>query len=224
MTPTSADRYRCVRTVRWAMSRVPNPRLRHMLIGYARVSKADGRQSPDLQRDALTAAGVDARQIYSDRASGKRKMNAPGRSLPEGAARRRCPRRLETRPAGRSVHHRPAMHSDRSIGLKVLSPARVPRSTRQPLPAVCPSASLPRLPIRRRACPRADHGWAQAARARERKGGRTLSLTKAQVRTVQAAMAHRDTSVPELCRELGITPVTLYRYVDPQGNLRDHGK
>ena len=38
------------------------------------------------------------------------------------------------------------MHSDRSIGLKVLSPARVPRSTRQPLPAVCPSASLPRLP------------------------------------------------------------------------------
>ena len=40
----------------------------------------------------------------------------------------------------------------------------------------------------------------------------------------QAAMAHRDTSVSELCGELGISPVTLYRYVDPQGNLRDHGK
>ena len=64
----------------------------------------------------------------------------------------------------------------------------------------------------------------QAARARGRKGGRTFSLTKAQVRTIQAAMAHRDTSVSELCRELGITLVTLYRYVDPQGNLRDHGK
>ena len=31
----------------------------------------------------------------------------------------------------------------------------------------------------------------------------------------QAAMASRDTSVSELCKELGVTPVTLYRYVDP---------
>ena len=30
-----------------------------MLIGYMRVSKADGSQQRDLQRDALTAAGVD---------------------------------------------------------------------------------------------------------------------------------------------------------------------
>ena len=39
---------------------VPNGRLRHMLIGYARVSMADGSQSLDLQRDALQAAAVDA--------------------------------------------------------------------------------------------------------------------------------------------------------------------
>ena len=39
---------------------VLNDRLRHMLIGYARVSKADGSQSLDLQRDALRADGVDA--------------------------------------------------------------------------------------------------------------------------------------------------------------------
>ena len=64
----------------------------------------------------------------------------------------------------------------------------------------------------------------QAARARGRKGGRTLSLTKAQVRMIQATMAHRDTSVSDLCRELRISPVTLCRYVDPRGNLRDHGK
>ena len=32
-------------------------------------------------------------------------------------------------------------------------------------------------------------------------------------------MAHRDTSVSALCRELGINPVTLYRYVGPQGDL-----
>ncbi len=55
-----------------------------------------------------------------------------------------------------------------------------------------------------------------AARPRGRHGGRTFALSKAQVRLAQAAMAHRDTSVSALCRELGITPVTLYRYVGPQ--------
>ena len=43
-----------------------------MLIGYARVSKADGSQSLDLQRDALCGAGVDAASIYQDFASGVR--------------------------------------------------------------------------------------------------------------------------------------------------------
>src|SRR5271169_4339412 len=43
-----------------------------MLVGYVRVSKADGSQVTDLQRDALLAAEVDPNQIYEDAASGKR--------------------------------------------------------------------------------------------------------------------------------------------------------
>ena len=46
-----------------------NARLRHILIGYARVSKADGSQSLDLQRDALRADGVAAGHVYHDFAS-----------------------------------------------------------------------------------------------------------------------------------------------------------
>jgi hypothetical protein len=42
------------------------------LIGYMRVSKADGSQVLDLQRDALLAAGVAERHIYSDTASGSK--------------------------------------------------------------------------------------------------------------------------------------------------------
>ncbi len=63
----------------------------------------------------------------------------------------------------------------------------------------------------------------EAARARGRKGGRKFALSKAQVRLAQSAMAHRDTSVSELCRELGIRPVTLYRYVGPQGQVAGAG-
>jgi DNA invertase Pin-like site-specific DNA recombinase len=41
-----------------------------MLIGYMRVSSDSDRQSTDLQRDALLAAGVDARHLFEDHASG----------------------------------------------------------------------------------------------------------------------------------------------------------
>jgi DNA invertase Pin-like site-specific DNA recombinase len=43
-----------------------------MLVGYMRISSADERQSVDLQRDALIAAGVDERHLYQDKASGGR--------------------------------------------------------------------------------------------------------------------------------------------------------
>ena len=59
---------------------------------------------------------------------------------------------------------------------------------------------------------------------RGRKGGRKFALSKAPVRLAQAAVAHRDTSVSELCTQLGIKSVTLYRYVGPQGQLRAQGE
>ena len=54
--------------------------------------------------------------------------------------------------------------------------------------------------------------------------GCRFTLTKYQVRPAQAAMANRDASGAHLCNELGINPVTLYRYVGPAGELREHGK
>jgi DNA invertase Pin-like site-specific DNA recombinase len=52
-----------------------------MQIGYMRVSKADGSQSTDLQRDALRAAGVATRRLYEDRASAA-SMPGPDSTLP----------------------------------------------------------------------------------------------------------------------------------------------
>ena len=48
-----------------------------MLIGYMRISKADGSQTVDLQRDALLAAGLEPDQLYQDLASGKRDASKP---------------------------------------------------------------------------------------------------------------------------------------------------
>jgi DNA invertase Pin-like site-specific DNA recombinase len=48
-----------------------------MLIGYMRVSSDGDRQNTNLQRDALTKAGVDERHLFEDKVSGA-KSNRPG--------------------------------------------------------------------------------------------------------------------------------------------------
>lgn len=198
-----------------------------MLIGYARVSKSDGSQSLDLQRDALITAGVSTDQIYSDHASGK-KDQRPGleaclKALREGDVL--VIWKLDR--MGRSLNHlvkTTTMLSERSVGLKVLTGqgAQIDTTTaagRLTFGIFAALAEFESELIRERTM-----AGLQAARARGRKGGRKFALTKAQVRMAQAAMANRDTSVSELCKELGVKPVTLYRYVDPTGNLRDYGK
>lgn len=197
-----------------------------MLIGYVRVSKADGSQSLDLQKDALIAADVPDGQTYSDHASGK-KDDRPGLEA--------CLKALRMGDVlvvwkldrlGRSLHHlvkTVTTLSDRGIGLRVLTGqgAQIDTTTaagRLSFGIFAALAEFESELIRERTM-----AGLQAARARGRTGGRKFALTKAQVRMAQAAMANRDTSVAELCKELGISPVTLYRYVDPKGNLRDAG-
>lgn len=53
-----------------------------MLVGYVRVSKSDGSQTLEPQRDALLAAGVEPNRIYQDLASGRHDALTPGRGWP----------------------------------------------------------------------------------------------------------------------------------------------
>jgi DNA invertase Pin-like site-specific DNA recombinase len=62
-----------------------------------------------------------------------------------------------------------------------------------------------------------------SARARGRAGGRPFTMTPAKIRTAMTAMGHKETSVGELCDELGISRQTLYRYVSPTGEIRADG-
>ncbi len=58
-----------------------------------------------------------------------------------------------------------------------------------------------------------------SARARGRNGGQPFKMTPAKLRLAQAAMGQPGTKVGELCIEMGITRQTLYRHVDPNGQL-----
>ena len=196
-----------------------------MLIGYARVSKADGSQSLDLQKDALSAAGVPESQIYSDHASGK-KDDRPGLEA--------CLKSLRAGDIlvvwkldrlGRSLHHlvkTVAMLTERDVGLKVLTGQGAAIDTTTAAGRLSFGIFAALAEFESELIHERTMAGLQAARARGRTGGRKFALTKA--RLAQAAMANRDTSVAELCKELKIRPVTLYRYVDPNGNLREYGK
>ena len=95
-----------------------------MLIGYMRVSKADGSQTTDLQRDALIVAGVSPAHLYEDLASGRRD-DRPGlaaclKALREGDAL--VVWKLDR--LGRDLRHLINTVHDltaRSVGLKVLT-------------------------------------------------------------------------------------------------------
>ena len=60
-----------------------------MLLGYVRVSKADGSQATDLQRDALTAAGKLVFGIFAALAEFERELIAERRSAGLASARAR---------------------------------------------------------------------------------------------------------------------------------------
>ena len=63
-----------------------------------------------------------------------------------------------------------------------------------------------------------------SARTRGRTGGPSFKMTPAKVRLAAASMQHPETKVSDLCKELGVTRQTLYRYVSPDGVLRESGK
>ncbi|MBW4095184.1 MAG: recombinase family protein [Acidobacteria bacterium] len=198
-----------------------------MLIGYMRVSKADGSQSTDLQRDALLSAGVDAVNLYEDHASGKKD------DRPQMAACLKGMRDGDTLLVwkldrlGRDLRHLVnTVHdlTDRGIGLKVLTGegATIDTTTASGKLVFGIFAALAEFE-RALISERTVAGLA-SARARGRKGGRPYKMTAAKVRLAMAAMGQPETKVGELCTELGVTRQTLYRHVSPQGTLRPYGK
>lgn len=196
-----------------------------MLIGYSRVSKSDGSQLVDLQRDALVSVGVLSEHIYEDFASGKREDRPGLKSCLKALRKGDVLVVWKLDRLGRDLRHLVNTVQDLSekdVGLKVLTGqgAEIDTTTASGKLIFGFFASL--AEFERELIRERTKAGLDAARARGRKGGRKFALTKAQVRLAQASMGKKETCVEDLCKELGVSRPTLYRYVGPNGELRDN--
>jgi DNA invertase Pin-like site-specific DNA recombinase len=197
-----------------------------MLIGYMRVSKTNGSQATDLQRDALVAAGVDPAHLYEDQASGKRE-DRPGlaaclKALREGDTL--VVWKLDR--MGRDLRHLINTVYDltgRGIGLKVLMGHGAAIDTTTAAGKLVFDIFAALAEFERELITERTIAGLASARARGRKGGRPFKMTAVKLRLAMAAMGQPETRVGDLCDELGVTRQTLYRHVSPKGELRPSG-
>lgn len=198
-----------------------------MLIGYIRVSKSDGSQVLDLQRDALAEVGVETSRIYEDLASGRQddrpglttclKALQPGNTLVVWKLDR----------LGRDLKHLVGlvdMLNQRQVGLKVLASAGAQMDTttangRLVFGIFAALAEFEAALIRER-----TQAGLTAARARGRVGGRPRKMTATTLKMAMTALADPGSEAKEVAQRLGITTTTLYTYVNGDGSPKAPGQ
>jgi DNA invertase Pin-like site-specific DNA recombinase len=196
-----------------------------VLVGYMRVSKADGSQTTDLQRDALVAAGIGTDSLYEDSASGKKD------DRPHLAACLKALRHGDTLVVwkldrlGRDLRHLVnIVHelTERGIGLKALTGQGAAIDTTTASGKLVFGIFAALAEFERELISERTLAGLASARARGRNGG--YKMTPAKLRLAMASMGKPGTKVSDLCQELGITRQTLYRHVSPTGELRPDGE
>jgi DNA invertase Pin-like site-specific DNA recombinase len=198
-----------------------------MLIGYARVSKADGSQLLDLQRDALRAAGVASERLYEDRASGRRddrpglaaclKALQPGNTLVIWKLDR----------LGRDLKHLVDLVDTlrkSGTGLRVLAGAGAEIDTTTANGRLVFGIFASLAEFERELIAERTRAGLAAARARGRQGGRPRKMDRQMMRMAMSAMADRGTRAADLARRLGITTTTLYVYLNGDGTPKEPGQ
>ena len=198
-----------------------------MLIGYMRISKADGSQVLDIQKDALIEAGVGPNRMYHDMASGKTdarpglasclKALQPGNTLVVWKLDR----------LGRNLQDLVKIVeglNKRKIGLKVLTGqgAQIDTSTSHGKLIFGIFASLAEYE-RELIIERTKAGLA-AARARGRMGGRPRKMDLPTLKLAMNAMSDPTSIAKEIAKKLNITTTTLYEYVNLNGSPKTKAK
>lgn len=196
-----------------------------VLIGYMRVSKADGSQTMDMQKDALISAGVAENRIYSDMQSGSRHDNRPGLAA--------CLKALQSGNTlvvwkldrlGRSLKDLIKIVEDlneQGIGLKVLTGQGAQIDTTTPHGRLVFGMFAALAEFERELIIERTKSGLVAARARGRLGGRPRKMDKHTLKMAMSAMSDPSTIAKDIAAKLGISTATLYEYVNGDGSPKE---
>lgn len=182
-----------------------------MRYGYARVSTSDGRQTLDLQLDALRAAGCT--KIFEDRMSGVRSDRPGLRSLMEVAQAGDSVVVYKLDRLGRSVQGLLSAVielQNRGVAFVSLTEAidTTTPSGRFLMTVMAALAAMERDLIIER-----TRAGLAAARSRGRVGGRPSKLSDEQIRMARQLLEDPANSVASICRSLSIGKATFYRKI-----------
>lgn len=197
-----------------------------MQLGYMRVSKSDGTQTLDLQRDALNAAGIPAARLYHDLASGRHDAR-PGLSA--------CLKALQPGNTlviwkldrlGRNLNHLVATIDDlrqRDVGLKVLTGAGATIDTTTANGRLFFGVFAAFAEFERELIAERTRAGLAAARARGRKGGRPRKMDRPTLRAIQTLLRETDETAQTIAKRFSIGTPTLYTYLNGDGSLKEAG-
>ena len=197
-----------------------------MFIGYVRVSKSDGSQSVDLQKDALIEFGIDPDRIYEDLATGRHddrpglkaclKALQPGNTLVVWKLDR----------LGRSLKDLINIVDglgERGISFKVISGMGSNIDTTSSQGKLFFSVFAALAEYERDLIVERTQAGLAAARARGRAGGRPKKMDPMKLKMAMNAMRDREVSAQEVAKQLNISTPTLYYYVNGDGTPKEAG-
>lgn len=191
-----------------------------MKIGYARVSTAD--QTPDLQVDALRAAGCDPDRIHVDTTSG----SGPGIERPGLAAALAFARPGDQLVVWRLDRLARSLRDliDQVANLEAAGVGLV--SLQEHIDTSTPAGKAMfhfcgvMAEFERNLISERTKAGLAAARARGRRGGRRPKITDVQLDRAAELMREGRLTVREIARMAGVSTTTLYRHLAPDGSRR----
>lgn len=187
-----------------------------MLIGYMRVSSDNDRQTTDLQRDALMAAGVDARHLFEDKASGARDDRQGLKKALDYVCEGDCLVVWKLDRLGRSLSHLLQIVTDlqkRGVAF---------RSLTEQMDTTTPHGELlfgifgSLAQFERSLTRERINAGLEAARKRGRRGGRPKAISDEKLDAIVEAL-QAGSSKASICRTFGVKRSTLYDALDRAG-------
>ena len=179
-----------------------------MLVGYMRVSSDNDRQTTDLQRDALLAAGVDPRQLFTDKASGARDDRPGLQQVLAYVHPGDCLIVWKLDRLGRSLPHLLQIVTTLQAQGVAFRSLTEQMDTTTPQGAFLFSVFGALAQYERALTQERIRAGIEAARRRGKRGGRPRAISPEQLDAILAAL-HAGASKAAICRTFGVKRTTL---------------